>query len=90
MLNLGLFKLKVHNFKVLAFIAVGIVMTYFPFTLLLYTGVITIFVVYYGKDQSETASVKLFLVIFYSLLLLNYYYLFKFALYLNDIPSVII
>lgn len=51
-LNLGLLKMKVSNFKVIAFVAVGLVLAYFPFTLLIYTGFITILMAYYGKDQS--------------------------------------
>ena len=50
----------------------------------------TILVAYYGKDQSETSSVKLYLVIFYTLLLLNYSYWYQYAIYLNDVPSVVI
>ena len=51
-LNLGLLKMKVNNFKVIAFTAVGLIFGYFPFTLLIYTGLMTILVAYYGKDQS--------------------------------------
>lgn len=51
-LNLGLLKMKVNNFKVMAFMAVGAILGYFPFTLLIYTGLMTILVAYYGKDQS--------------------------------------
>jgi|JI6StandDraft_1071083.scaffolds.fasta_scaffold59632_3 hypothetical protein len=51
-LNLGLLKMKVNNFKVMAFMAGGAFLGYFPFTLLIYTGLMTILVAYYGKDQS--------------------------------------
>ncbi len=51
-LNMGLFKLKVNNFKVIGSITIGLLVTYFPFTLVIYTGLVTILVVYYGKDQS--------------------------------------
>ena len=39
-------------FKVMAFMAGGAFLGYFPFTLLIYTGLMTILVAYYGKDQS--------------------------------------
>ena len=51
-LNLGLFKLKVNNLRVLSYIGIGLIMTYFPFTICIYTGVITILIAFYGKDQS--------------------------------------
>ena len=89
-LNLGLFKLRVHNFRVLGFIGLGLLMTYFPFTICIYTGLMTILVAYYGKDQSQTKSIKLYLVIFYTLLLLNYSYWYQFSIYLNDVHSVVI
>lgn len=89
-LNLGLFKLKVNNLKVLTYLCVGAVMAYFPFTLLIYTGVMTILLAYYGKDQSETRSVKTFLIIFNTLFLLNYSYWYQYVMYLNDIPSIVI
>lgn len=89
-LNLGLFKLKVNNLYVLSYLGVGLLLTYFPFTICIYTGAMTILVAYYGKDQEETRSIKLFLVIFYTLLLLNYSYWYQFVIYLNDIPSIII
>ena len=89
-LNLGLFKLKVNNWRVLSYIGIGLLMTYFPFTICIYTGIITILVAYYGKDQSETESIKLYLVIFYTILLLNYSYWYQFSIYLNDVPSMVI
>ena len=89
-LNLGLFKLKVNNLTVLSYIGVGLLFTYFPFTICIYTGAMTILVAYYGKDQEETRSIKLFLVIFYTLLLLNYSYWYQFVIYLHDIPSIVI
>lgn len=51
-LNLGLFKLKVHNFTVIGFILLGLVLTYFPVTLLIYIGIIPIMLTYYGRGQS--------------------------------------
>ena len=51
-LNLGLMKLRVNNFKILAYMALGLIMLYFPLTLCVYVGIMTILVVYYGKDQS--------------------------------------
>jgi hypothetical protein len=88
--NLGLLKLRVNNFKVIAYLGAGLLMTYFPLTRCIYNGLITILVVYYGKDQPETRSVKLYLAIFYTLLLMNYSYWYQYVLYLNDIPSLII
>lgn len=51
-LNLGLIKLRVNNFKILAYMGIGLLMTYFPFTLCIYNGCMTILVAYYGRDQS--------------------------------------
>lgn len=89
-LNLGLLKLKVNNLKVIMYMLGGAVMSYLPFTFLIYIGLMTILVAYYGKDQSETISVKTFLVIFYTIFLLNYSYWYQYVMYLNDIPSFII
>lgn len=89
-LNLGLCRFKVNNFKIIGIFFAGLVLTYFSFTTLLYTAIMIILIAYYGKDQSETRSVKFFLVIFYTLLLLNYSYWYQYSIQLNDLPSIII
>ena len=36
----------------LAYFGVGLIMTFFPLSLCIYVGMMTILVVYYGKEQS--------------------------------------
>lgn len=89
-LNVGLIKMKVNNWRVLGMMLVGMVVGYFPIALLIYTGVMIILVVYYGRDATDTRGIKLYLVIFYTLLFFNYSYWFEYAIYINDIHPIII
>ena len=50
-LNMGLMKLRVNNFKVLASMGLGLLMLYMPLTLCVYVGIMAILVVYYGVYQ---------------------------------------
>ena len=82
--------MKVNNFKVLGYMLVGLFLAYFPITLVIYTGTMVILVAYYGKDEKEAISIKLYLVIFYTFLFFNYSYWYEYAIYLNDIHAIII
>ena len=51
-LNLGFVKLNVKNLKALMIMALGLVMCIFPLSMCIYTGIVTILLAYYGREQS--------------------------------------
>ena len=89
-LSIGLVRLRVNNFKVMAFFGLGLFLTYFQATVPLFIAVVLVLLLYYGKGQSESAEVQRYLVLFYTILLLNHLYVYNYVYLLNDFRNLAI
>ncbi len=48
-LNIGLLRVKVNNFKVIAYFGAGLILSYFDGTRLFYTGLMLVLLTYYRR-----------------------------------------
>jgi hypothetical protein len=68
----------------------GLILTYFQHTFLLYSALAILLLIYYGKPELETKNIQHYLLVFYILILLNHVYWYQFVLFLNDFKCLIV
>jgi hypothetical protein len=89
-LNIGLLRIQVNNFKVLAIIAIGLISTYFEIIFPLYVIAVLILMYYYGRAQAESKDIQIYILALYILMLFNHIYLYQNFYQLNDFRNVVI